>query len=318
MISVSVVIPAYNRAPTIAEAIASARAQTRQPREILVVDDAFSDNTAEIARAAGARVILLDRNAGCASARNEGLHASTGDAIAWLDSDDYWEPNHIAVVAGLLDQYPEAGVASSAVRLVGTKSGVWAGNLPDGPPSDVLRRAFFDWLSPVITTITRRDALLAIGGWAADERYALDFYLWMKLARRNLFVCTREVTANWRWHDSQLSSSQKKQWLAQYVFRNRMLAELEADGDTARVDELSELFRVIWTNDLQKAWDEGRNDWLKQLLKLASLVPNAPRDVRRRWALRAAIPVRMRPLLHDVARVTRASLGGSSAAQERG
>ncbi len=118
--------------------------------------------------------------------------------------------------------------------------------------------------------------------------------------------------------DSQLSSSQEKQWLAQYVFRNRMLAELEADGDTARVDELSELFRVIWTNDLQKAWDEGRNDWLKQLLKLASLVPNAPRDVRRRWALRAAIPVRMRPLLHDVARVTRASLGGSSAAQERG
>jgi glycosyltransferase involved in cell wall biosynthesis len=317
MISVSVVIPAYNRAATIGEAVGSARAQTRAPREVIVVDDCSEDDTAEIAERGGARVIRLEQNRGCAFARNVGIRHASGDAIAWLDSDDYWEPHHIETVAALLDRYPEAAVAGSAVRLFGTRSGVWAGRIPQGPPSNVFRRAFFDWLTAVDTTIIRRDALLSVGGWAEDERYATDFYLWMQLARRYLFVCTSEVTTNWRWHEHQLSSSQEKQWLARYRFRARMLHQLEADEDLARHAELAELFRIIWANDLQWAWDEGRNGWLKQLLKLSVLVPDAPADVHRRWTRRSRIPVHVRPLLHELSRLRRASFGDRTAAQRR-
>jgi len=315
--SVSVVIPAFNRASTIEQAVASARAQTRAPREIIVVDDASTDDTAEVARRAGARVVRLERNQGCSTARNAGIHAAGGDAIAWLDSDDFWEPNHIAVVAGLLDRYPEAAAASSAVRLVGSRSGVWVGRIPEGPPSNVFRRAFFDWLSVPTSTIIRRDALLRVGGWAENERYSSDFFLWMQLARFYPFVCTYEVTANWRWHTEQLSASQERQWHARYRFRHIVLEQLKADGEVARYEELAELFRVIWANDLQSAWDEGRNGWLKQLLKLSVLVPNAPQDVYRRWTIRSRIPVRVRPLLHELSRLRRASLGGRRAAQER-
>jgi glycosyltransferase involved in cell wall biosynthesis len=317
VVSVSVVIPAFNRAATIEQAVASAREQTRAPREIIVVDDASSDETAEVARRAGARVVRLEKNQGCSSARNAGIRAAEGDAIAWLDSDDFWEPNHIATVAALLDRYPEAAVASSAVRLVGSRSGVWVGRIPEGPPSNVFRRAFFDWLSVPTSTIIRRDALLRVGGWADNERYSSDFFLWMQLARYYPFVCTYEVTANWRWHTEQLSSSQEKQWHARYRFRNIVLEQLRADGEMARYEELAELFRVIWANDLQWAWDEGRNGWLKQLLKLSVLVPNAPLDVHRRWTIRSRIPVRVRPLLHELSRLRRASLGGRRAAQER-
>jgi glycosyltransferase involved in cell wall biosynthesis len=316
VISVSVVIPAYNRASTIAEAVASARAQTRAAREVIVVDDASADNTAEVARAAGARVVRLEKNGGCSSARNAGIHAADGEAIAWLDSDDFWEPNHIATVAGLLDRYPEAAVASSAVRLVGTRSGVWMGRIPEGPPSNVFRKAFFDWLSVPSSTIIRRDALLAVGGWSETERYASDFLLWMQLARRNLFVCTYDITANWRWHEQQLSSSQEKQWLARYRFRSQMLQQLEADGDMAMAAELSELFRTIWANDLQLAWDEGRIGWLRQLVKLSSLVPDAPEDVRRRWAIRSRIPAPVRPALHELSRFWRASFSRPAATHE--
>jgi glycosyltransferase involved in cell wall biosynthesis len=317
VISVSVVIPAYNREATVEQAVASARAQTRPPCEVIVVDDASTDRTAEVADHAGAHVIRLEHNRGCASARNVGIRNASGDAIAWLDSDDYWEPHHIETVAALLDRYPEAAVAGSAVRLFGTRSGVWAGRIPQGPPSNVFRRAFFDWLTAVDTTIIRRDALLSVGGWAEDERYATDFYLWMQLARRYLFVCTSEVTTNWRWHEHQLSSSQEKQWLARYRFRARMLHQLEADGDLARHAELAELFRIIWANDLQWAWDEGRNGWLKQLLKLSVLVPDAPADVHRRWTRRSRIPVHVRPLLHELSRLRRASFGDRTAAQCR-
>ena len=317
VISVSVVIPAFNRASTIGEAVASARQQTRAPREVIVVDDASSDDTAEIARRAGARVIRTERNQGCASARNAGIHAAKSDAVAWLDSDDFWEPNHIEVVAELLDRYPEAALASSAVRLVGSRSGVWEGRIPEGPPSNVFRKAFFDWLSVPTSTIIRRDALLRVGGWADNERYSSDFFLWMQLARYYAFVCTYEVTANWRWHTEQLSSSQEKQWLARYRFRNIVLEQLKADGDIARYEELAELFRVIWANDLQWAWDEGRHGWLKQLLELSVLVPNAPADVHRRWTMRSRIPVRVRPLLHELSRLRRASLGARHAAPER-
>jgi hypothetical protein len=172
-------------------------------------------------------------------------------------------------------------------------------------------------LTAVNTTIIRRDALLSVGGWAESERYASDFYLWMQLARRYPFVCTSEVTANWRWHDHQLSSSQEKQWLARYRFRDRMLRQLEADGDLARRDELAALFRVIWANDLQWAWDEGKNGWLKQLLKLSVLVPDAPAAVHRRWTIRSRIPVGVRPMLHELSRLGRASFGRRPAAQQR-
>jgi glycosyltransferase involved in cell wall biosynthesis len=317
VISVSVVIPAYNRATTIEQAVASAVDQSRPAREIIVVDDASTDDTAEIARRAGARVVQLEQNRGCGPARNEGVRLATGDAIAWLDSDDYWEPNHIETVAGLLDKDPEAAVASSAVRLVGKRSGVWPGRIPEGPPSNVFRRAFYDWLAPVNTTIMRRDALLAVGGWSEHERYASDFYLWMQLARHHLFVSTPVVTANWRWHDQQLSSSQEKQWIARYKFRSQMLAQLKADGDTALYEETAELFRSLWANDLQWAWDEGRNDWLKKLLELSVLVPDAPTNVRRKWLIRSRIPVRVRPLLQELSRLRRTSLGARPATQER-
>ena len=315
--SVSVVIPAFNRASTIEQAVASACKQTRAPREVIVVDDASTDDTAEIARRAGARIVRLETNRGCSSARNAGIQASDADAIAWLDSDDYWEPNHIATVGALLDRYPEAAVASSAVRLVGSRSGVWVGRIPEGPPTNVFRRAFFDWLSVPTSTIIRREALLKVGGWAEGERYSSDFFLWMQLARYYPFVCTYEVTANWRWHTGQLSSSQEKQWLARYRFRKIVLEQLQADGDHERYEELAELFRVIWANDLQWAWDEGRNSWLKELLKLSTLVPNAPADVHRRWAIRSRIPVLVRPVLQELSRLRRASFGGKRPAPER-
>ena len=121
MISISVLIPAYNRAGVIGEALSSVRSQTRAPAETIVVDDASTDGTAELAEQNGARVIRLKKNRGAAAARNEGIRAANGDAIALLDSDDFWEPNHLATVGALLEENPEAAAAASSIRMVGTE-----------------------------------------------------------------------------------------------------------------------------------------------------------------------------------------------------
>jgi glycosyltransferase involved in cell wall biosynthesis len=297
VITVSVVIPCYNRAGTIAEAVQSVHAQTRAPLELIVVDDASTDGSAQIAERVGARVIRIATNAGNATARNVGTRAAAGDAIAWLDSDDFWDANHLSVVAGLLDRYPEAAVAASATRFVGSRSGVWYGKIPPGPPVDVIREAFADWLTPSMTAIVRRDALTAVGGFDDGERYAVDFDLWLRLASNYLFVSSREVTANWRWHSDQLSTNPERQWEATYRFRSRALDRLAKEGRQALVAELSATFRKRYEEDLQSAWDKGQTSWLRTLVSLASIVPDAPRALTRKWAIRARIPRGAIPLL---------------------
>ena len=108
-VRVSVVIPAFNAESTIERAIASARRQTEQKLEIIVVDDASSDRTPEIvARVAelDARIRLLrePKNAGPAAARNRGIAAAKGDWIALLDADDSYLPERLAKLLDLADR----------------------------------------------------------------------------------------------------------------------------------------------------------------------------------------------------------------------
>ncbi len=97
----SVLICAFNAEATLREAIESARAQTLQDIEIIVVDDGSLDRTALIAvgqMALDRRVILLKQaNGGVASARNRAVQAARGVAIAFLDADDRWEKDHLAL-----------------------------------------------------------------------------------------------------------------------------------------------------------------------------------------------------------------------------
>ena len=302
---VSVVIPVFNRAALISQTLSSVRAQTRVPLEVIVVDDASTDDTAQIAERAGARVIRLPENRGAAAARNAGIRAAVGDAIALLDSDDCWDPNHLETVAALLEKYPDAAGAGSAVRLVGDKSGVWKGRIPEGPPAHVVREAFKDWLTPTSSTVVRREALLTIGGYDESERYSEDFDLWLRLARRFRWVASREITAECRAHDNQLSCNPERQWCALYKFRSRAISEIVREGDLALAEDLSELFRQQWGRDVQAAWDKAQTAWLRQLVRFGALVPGLPLKERLAWRARSRIPQRARPFLQGVRRMLR-------------
>ena len=95
MPSVSVLIPAYNSAKYIKRSIDSVLNQTVLPSEVIVIDDGSTDETAAIAESYGGivRVISKGRNCGQSTARNFGIQNAVGEWIAFLDSDDEWEPN---------------------------------------------------------------------------------------------------------------------------------------------------------------------------------------------------------------------------------
>ena len=96
--TVSVVIPTYNRAHLIGRSIRSVLSQTYQDFEIIVVDDASTDNTEEVLRSLGnerIRYIRHEQNKGANAARNTGIKAARGKYIAFQDSDDIWLPDKL-------------------------------------------------------------------------------------------------------------------------------------------------------------------------------------------------------------------------------
>jgi hypothetical protein len=105
----SVVIPSYNRGAYLLETLNAIRAQTLKPREIIVIDDGSTDNTADLFACANADVSYRRiENSGPGIARCTGMRAATSTWIAFCDSDDLWEPRHLEVLAEVAEAFPEA------------------------------------------------------------------------------------------------------------------------------------------------------------------------------------------------------------------
>ena len=138
-LSVSVVLPTYNRASTVPRALRSVLAQSYAPLEILVSDDGSTDGTQEIleqefgAELGDGRVrVLRNPNRGVSAARNAGLAVARGDVVAYLDSDNEWDPDYLLAMVDALGRHPEAATAYAGLRVLG------------GPRGDFTRVAAFD------------------------------------------------------------------------------------------------------------------------------------------------------------------------------
>lgn len=190
--TVSLVIPAYQSAATLAEALDSAAAQSSPVHEIIVVDDASPDTTTadvfdkwvktRTQHAAIARYIRQAHNTGPAGARNTGIRAATGDWVAFLDGDDAWLPGKIEA------QLNTAATHASAVLLSGRTIGLIPGDTPPAP-SPVFRVAplrldNFINHNPVATStvMVRRRVLLDIGLFDEQFRGPEDYDLWLRIA----------------------------------------------------------------------------------------------------------------------------------------
>ena len=118
----SVIIPLYNKAPYVAKAIGSVLAQTFTDYELVIMDDGSKDNSAAIAAQTieghkNCRLISQE-NAGVAVARNNGVSASQGDYLCFLDADDWWEPTFLEEMDEFVNEYPDAGIYGTNYTIV--------------------------------------------------------------------------------------------------------------------------------------------------------------------------------------------------------
>ena len=117
MARASVIMPAYNRADTILRAVRSVLAQTYRDWELIVVDDGSTDETAALVSKLDPRIrVIRQNNQGITGARNTGLAASTGQYIAFLDSDDEWLPHHLELCVAFLDASPDQHFVTTELR----------------------------------------------------------------------------------------------------------------------------------------------------------------------------------------------------------
>ena len=212
----SVIIPLYNKAPYIRKALESVFAQTYTDYELIIVDDGSTDGSAEIAEAIlqeatrlqGYEVkgmensavdtlasrlsplafrlrLLKQPNQGVSAARNTGVAASTGDYVAFLDADDWWEPTYLERMAQLIEDYPDAGLyACNYVYYRSGKTHV-ALNIPTGYIN--YPKAYYESDAMPVTSITAiipRKVYDEMGGFPLRIKLGEDFLLWSKIALR--------------------------------------------------------------------------------------------------------------------------------------
>ncbi|HEV8014415.1 MAG TPA: glycosyltransferase family 2 protein [Stellaceae bacterium] len=165
--TISVVIPLYNRREEIERALASVLRQSRAPDEILVVDDASRDGSADtVAALAESRINLLrhERNQGASAARNTGIAAARGDWIALLDSDDEWDARKLELQLDALTRATGEAVASVTGYVIRDyRTGEERAFVPR--PADAARDALV-WGCPLgigSTLLARRSIFAAIG-----------------------------------------------------------------------------------------------------------------------------------------------------------
>jgi glycosyltransferase involved in cell wall biosynthesis len=203
---VSVVIPSFNGARFLGEAIDSVLAQTHPAIEVLVVDDGSVDETPALVARYGERVrYLRQENRGLAAARNTGIRAARGAYVAFLDHDDRFLPAKIAAQAGLLDARDEVGLVYTGWCFIDDQG-------QPLPPTGWVRREG-DLLAEVLlgniiypaATMLRRTLLDEVGGFDEARTGVEDWELWLRLSRRGvLWACVDEPLLEYRVHAAQM------------------------------------------------------------------------------------------------------------------
>jgi glycosyltransferase involved in cell wall biosynthesis len=171
MPTISVICPAWQAAATLADALASVRAQLVRPTELLVVDDGSTDDTAKVGEAFGATVITR-QHAGVAAALNAGIAASRGEFLAFIDADDLWPADKLAAQLEYLRSVSKSAAVLGLMQCFLS---------PEMEPDAKARYKLPDDLQPAWVTgalLIRREAAAAIGPFdeAMQAGHAVDWF----------------------------------------------------------------------------------------------------------------------------------------------
>ena len=238
---ISVIIPVYNVAGFLRQAVDSALAQTCRDIEVIVVDDGSTDCSADTLRDLDdPRLrVIREEHAGSAAARNAGLRSASGELVAFLDADDLWAPGNLERQSAFLASHPEVDmtfghslVVDEGGRSLGFKSSTCSG------PVSLPRLLRTNEIGNGSCLLLRREALDRAGWFDPKLSACVDIDVWMRMAslRPGNVVAIPEVLTFYRRRQGQISGDWRRMEAGylQLLERLRRIAPLDVQREENR------------------------------------------------------------------------------------
>jgi glycosyltransferase involved in cell wall biosynthesis len=208
---VSVIIPCYNQAGYLAEAIESVFAQSYRRLEIIVVDDGSTDDTSRVATKYPDVTLISQRNSGLSAARNAGIHASRGEYLVFLDADDRLLPVALETGTDRLNAHPDSVFAYGRYSLI-TEDGK---RIPWSPSASAqgepylrppyLRLLSRNYIGMHAAVMYRRTIFDEVGCFDTSLAACEDYEMFLRITRNHAIYCHGETIAEYRQHEANMS-----------------------------------------------------------------------------------------------------------------
>lgn len=184
MTAVSVIIPTFNRARRVVRAVTSVLYQTYKDFEIIVVDDGSTDHTHEAIRSVLPYIKYLahPKNSGASAARNTGIRASQSSLIAFLDSDDYWLPEKLAVQVDFFKKHPDALACQTDEIWIRKGRRINPRKKHQKPSGNIFAPSLKLCLVSPSAVMLKRSLLNEVGLFDADLPACEDYDLWLRIS----------------------------------------------------------------------------------------------------------------------------------------
>jgi len=204
---VSVIIPTYNRAWSLATAIDSVLSQDFDAFETIVVDDGSTDGTRALLAGYGAALrVIQQANRGVSAARNAGIRAAAAPLVALLDSDDYWLPGKLAVQTAFFDQNPEAVICQTEELWIRNGVRVNSGKRHRKRGGMIFEPSLGLCLVSPSAVMLRRSLFESVGFFDEQLPACEDYDLWLRISCRHpVHLIDRPLIVKRGGHPDQLS-----------------------------------------------------------------------------------------------------------------
>ncbi|MDH3451591.1 MAG: glycosyltransferase family 2 protein [Gammaproteobacteria bacterium] len=255
---ISVVIPTFNRAHTLGRALDSVLAQTRPAAEIIVVDDGSDDATAELLQRSYPQVTTLRQtNRGVSHARNRGVAAARHDWIAFLDSDDSWQPDKLGAQTLALQGAQGSVLCHTDEIWIRRGRRVNPMHKHAKRGGDIFMHCLPRCAISPSTTILRKALLEEVGGFDETMQACEDYDLWLRVCSRYpVSYLPRQLAVRYGGHADQLS---QQHW-GMDRFRVRALEKLLADPGLRADYRMAALRTVLEKLDVLLGGAQKRNN----------------------------------------------------------
>jgi glycosyltransferase involved in cell wall biosynthesis len=275
---VSVVITCYNYGQYIRAAIESVLDQTWQDFEIIVIDDGSTDDTPQVmAEYHGHETIryLRQENQGQPKAKNRGIAESRGEFVAFLDADDVWLPEKLALQLQLFNE-PAVGVGYTRRYWIDPDGQVIQGNERTLRRGTILNYILIDNFICFSSSMVRRELLEATGGFDETLPMGIDYDLWIRLAAKCGFDYVNQPLIKYRTGHVNLSRNVTRRYQCAQLIMSKALNDPEIRGKLSwYVARLA--WADTWSNMASHLVGQGKyKDGLRYFCKASFMFPMYP------------------------------------------